>query len=362
MNASLTKEFHPDEVWTALQQMHPLKSPGPDGMPPIFYQKFWNIVGPNVIECVLNILNSGSMPPDFNATHICLIPKRNNPQKVTDYRPISLTNVLSRIVSKVLANRLKKILPHIISMSQSAFLPDSAGRETLIKAVAQATPTYSMSCFKLPDSLCKELGAMICRFWWGQKKEERKIPWIAWDKLCKPKADGGMGFKDLKSFNLALLAKQGWRLLHNQNTLFHQVFKAKYFENSTFLEAELGKHPSFAWRSIMAAKNVVAEGTRWSVGKGNKIRLWEDKWLPTLTHFKPVSPRKNLQEGNQVSSLIDQTLRAWREDVVRNTFLPHEAEIILGIPLSSFPTEDRRVWSATANGVFSVRNAYRVAQ
>ena len=64
------------------------------------------------------------MPPDFNATHICLIPKRNNPQKVTDYRPISLTNVLSRIVSKVLANQLKKILPHIISMSQSAFLPD----------------------------------------------------------------------------------------------------------------------------------------------------------------------------------------------------------------------------------------------
>ena len=79
MNASLTKEFRPDEVWTALQQMHPLKSPGPDGMPPIFYQKFWNIVGPNVIECVLNILNYGIMPPDFNATHICLIPKRNNP-------------------------------------------------------------------------------------------------------------------------------------------------------------------------------------------------------------------------------------------------------------------------------------------
>ena len=104
--------------------MHPLKSPGPNGMPPIFYQKFWNIVGPNVIKCVLNILNFVIMPPDFNATHICLIPKRNNPQKVTDYRPISLTNVLSRIVSKVLANRLKKILPHIISMSQSAFLPD----------------------------------------------------------------------------------------------------------------------------------------------------------------------------------------------------------------------------------------------
>lgn len=124
MNASLTREFHLDEGWTALQQMHLLKSPSPNVMPPIFYQKFLNIVGPNVTDCVLSILNSGTMPLDINSTHKCLIPKRNDPQKITDYRPISLSNVLSRIVSKVLANRLKKILPHIISMSQSAFLPD----------------------------------------------------------------------------------------------------------------------------------------------------------------------------------------------------------------------------------------------
>ncbi|KAK9984685.1 hypothetical protein SO802_034210 [Lithocarpus litseifolius] len=64
------------------------------------------------------------MPVDINATHICLIPKKNNPQKITDYRLISLSNVLSRIVSKVLANRLKKVLPNIISTSQSAFLSD----------------------------------------------------------------------------------------------------------------------------------------------------------------------------------------------------------------------------------------------
>lgn len=112
----------------------------------------------------------------------------------------------------------------------------------------------------------------------------------------------------------------------------------------------------------MAAKNVVAEGTRWCVSNGIKIRLWEDKWMPTPTHFKPISPRKNLQEGNQVSSLIDQTFYTWREDIVRNIFLLHDAEIILGIPLSSFPIEDKQVWSATVNGLFSVRSTYRVAQ
>lgn len=83
------------------------------------------------------------------------------------------------------------------------------GREILIKAVAQATPTYTMSCFKLPDSLCKELNSMMGNFWWGKKDKERKMAWVTWEKLCTPKEEGGMGFRDLRAFNLALLAKQG---------------------------------------------------------------------------------------------------------------------------------------------------------
>ena len=103
-------------------------------MSPVFYQKFWNIVRSNVTNCVLGTLNSGIMPPDINATHICLIPKRNNPQKITDYRPISLNNVLSCIISKVLANHLKQILPNVISTSQSAFLSDKLITDNVLVA------------------------------------------------------------------------------------------------------------------------------------------------------------------------------------------------------------------------------------
>ena len=88
-------------------------------------------------------------------------------------------------------------------------LLSKARKEILIKVVAQAIPTYSLSCFKIPDTLCDELTSMIRNFWWGQKDNERKLAWLSKEKFCMPKSMGGMGFKQLKPFNLALLAKQG---------------------------------------------------------------------------------------------------------------------------------------------------------
>ena len=69
-----------------------------------------------------------------------------------------------------------------------------------------------LSCFKIPDSLCEELTIMVRNFRWGQKGEEKKMAWISWEKLCIPKSQGGMGFKLLEEFNLALLAKHWWKL------------------------------------------------------------------------------------------------------------------------------------------------------
>ena len=124
MAQSLIQPYSGDDVRRALFSMHPSKSPGPDSMTHFFFQKFWHIVGHDDTLAVLYVLHSGKYLKKMNYTHIVLIPKKNDPQNITEFRPISLGNVVSRIISKVLANRVKSFLPKIISDAQSAFIPD----------------------------------------------------------------------------------------------------------------------------------------------------------------------------------------------------------------------------------------------
>jgi hypothetical protein len=90
-------------------------------------------------------------------------------------------------------------------------------------------------------------------FWWGNMENIHKISWLTWDGMGESKKCGGIGFRKLNSFNVAPLAKQGWRLVMNLDSLAARVFKEKYFPASTFLSSTLGRRPPYMWRSIWNA-------------------------------------------------------------------------------------------------------------
>jgi hypothetical protein len=489
MNEMLSSEFTREEVKAALDSMGDLKAPGADGMPAVFYKKFWALVGDQVVSEVLQVLRGGSIPAGWNETIVVLIPKVKKPERLRDLRPISLCNVVYKLVSKVIANRLKLILGDIISPNQSAFVPgrlisdnsilayemahfmkrrrsgkkqymavkldmskaydrvewaflkgvmlqlgfcenftelvmkcvcsvsyrfkingqltdqvvpgrglrqgdpispylfllcaegfsgllhhaesvgeikgiklapsaptvnhllfaddslllveanedvaaaitsilqryeecsgqvinkekssvmfsyntpkrikerfmqilglgleahggkylglplyvgrskarcfeylkekirkciqgwkerflSAAGKEILIKAVAQAIPTYAMACFDLTKSLCDSISQLVCQYWWSQQDNESRMHWVGWEKMKLPKDAGGLGFRDLHSFNMAMLARQGWRIIQAPDSLCSRVLRAKYFPNGNILTAGVVPGMSYVW-------------------------------------------------------------------------------------------------------------------
>lgn len=103
--------------------MHPSKAPGLDGFNAYFYKKLWPIIGTDVTQAALRILNDQQDPSEWNTTLIILIPKIKEPLSLKDFRPISLCNTCYKIVSRAITNRFRPILDKVIDNFQIAFIP-----------------------------------------------------------------------------------------------------------------------------------------------------------------------------------------------------------------------------------------------
>ncbi|XP_042944622.1 uncharacterized mitochondrial protein AtMg00310-like [Carya illinoinensis] len=115
-----------------------------------------------------------------------------------------------------------------------------AGKEILLKAVIQAVPNYYMNVFKLPRKLCMEIDAVMAKFWWGYKANDRRIQWKSWSAMGVSEIEGRLEFREFESFNSTVLAKQCWRLLTNPQSLATKVLKDNYFRHSDLLQAKIG--------------------------------------------------------------------------------------------------------------------------
>ena len=117
---------------------------------------------------------------------------------------------------------------------------------------------------------------------------------------------------------------------------------------------------SYAWKSLLQARHIIDLGASWRIGNGDSILIQADKWLPKHPSARIVSPPVTLPLEAKVSTLIDEVSHYWKSDLIQTEFLAHEANLILGIPLSCQSIQDEHVWFLTSNGKYSTRSAYHL--
>ncbi|XP_068340019.1 uncharacterized protein [Pyrus communis] len=574
MNEALIAPVMDDEIKDAAVQMGGLKAPGPDGFQGIFYQSYWEIVRADVSALVRELFLDSAGTGLINQTHIVLIPKVPNPEVVSQFRPISLCNYSYKILSKILANRLKVFLPNIISPTQNAFVAgrqiqdcigiaheifhylkgrkartryemgikldmqkaydrvewdfldavmekmgfssrwrsiingcissvkfdvllngqagktfaptrglrqgdplspylfilvgevlskliqsevdngrmagvkmggsgpmishlffaddtllflradmnncrnlrnlldnfceasgqkvnlvkssvffganvpkviadqmgsalgmavvnnpgtylgvpaiwgrskqrglayvkgrimeklqgwkqstlSRAGKEVLIKAVIQAIPAYPMCIFKFPAGVCREMDALVAGFWWGCKEGASKIHWC-------------------------------WRLLTEPDSLWAQVIKARYFPHCSIWDAKKGGRASWAWGSLLIGRDLIREGSHWQILSGQEVRVWQDRWLPSLPLGHPVPVGQvAVTPSLRVSALICPDSGRWNISFLQPFISGEAMQAIEETPLGDLSRNDRLIWDLSKNGCYSVKSGYRWLQ
>ncbi|VFQ89687.1 unnamed protein product [Cuscuta campestris] len=238
-------------------------------------------------------------------------------------------------------------------------LLSKAGKEILLKTVAQAMPQFAMSVFLLPIGVCQKIERIMNQFWWQNSgNASSNIHWLSWRRLTTPKKFGGLGFKDIHAFNIAMLGKQGWRLLTNPDSLAAKIFRARYFPKTSFLEAKIGPNPSFVWRSMLEAQSLIKDAGRKRIGNGSETLVWSHAWLWDESSPSISTPRPEFCPDFPVSFLIDHSTNTWNLDMLQHWFSEEDRARILQVPISPTLT-DQWYWALDPSGDYSVKSAYR---
>jgi hypothetical protein len=203
------------------------------------------------------------------------------PESIVDSKYLGLPSPEGRMTDDKFKSTKERLVKRCSNWNEKHM--SMAAKEVLIKSAVQAIPTYVMGVFKLPLGTCDDMTQIIRKFWWGEENGQRKVHWVVWDKLLAPKGKGGMGFRDLRLFNKALLARQAWRLIQYPDSLCAQLLKAKYYHCGELVDTVFPGEASPTWRAIEYGLDLLKHGIIWRIGSGSKVHIWRDPWIAQET-------------------------------------------------------------------------------
>ena len=236
----------------------------------------------------------------------------------------------------------------------------AGGKLTMLQSVLSSMPSFSMMAFKLPKSLTNRIQSAYTRYWWDENQEKRKMAWIAWTKMAKPKTEGGLGLRDVEAFNDALLAKQGWRLLRKPECLLAKVMMGRYCTSETFMNVSATGSCSHGWRSILCGRDLLKQNIGKVIGNGESTRIWDEPWLSMDSPARPMGPPNLESKDLKVADLLNHATGEWDRQRI-DTLLPFEAHKILQLKPSKTGGGDKMCWLATKNGEYSTKTGYYTA-
>ena len=159
-----------------------------------------------------------------------------------------------------------------------------------------------------------------------------------------------------------MLGKQGWNLITKPDSLIARLLKARYYCSRDFLSARLSHNPSFTWKGIWSSQAILLKGSRWRIGDGCSIDVWNNPWLRDAENFKVETPIIHDLAHLKVHDLWIHGCKEWGVELLREIFSPRDAQAITSIPLSSKSPPDSLIWHWDNHGNYMVKSGYRIAR
>lgn len=207
-----------------------------------------------------------------------------------------------------------------------------------------------MAIVKLPKTICDKLTSAAIRFWWSKAGNQKGIHWKRKEILCRPKKEGGMGFKDFDFMNTSFLTKQAWRTIQEPSSYWANTLKDIYFPTLDFWKPKDKQGSSWVWKSILKGKDLLKSFGWWTVGTGDLLCIADDNWLAS-------GEKARLLPGvtcSNLSALVSPD-HTWNIQALQTTLQPESAINAIQTPISWSNPTDTLYWPNTPDGNYTIK-------